>query len=324
MAAELAAKYHIPRKIARSWLLDHRLLPLLDGLDEVRAELMPACVQAINSFIKGVGAPGLAVCSRIEEYSRLPVKLGMQGAVLITPLSPDQVDSYLATAGDPLAALRILLQKDTALQSMAQTPLMLSVMSLAYRDMPAKALDEQATGSLEERRQRLFDTYIQRMFERKGRGPQPFSPSNTRSWLGWLARQMEHHGQSIFLIEQLQPSWIESRSTRWLYALISRMTTTLAYYFTLPPLGILLGLFQGLVDGLRFDGQSRDKPKAEPARWSKIGYVALITFAHIGITIATNLILMLLVIGFVAAQSSVSLGTLLNELISYSIAMSIG
>ncbi len=33
---------------------------------------------------------------------------------------------------------------------------------------------------------------------------------NCPTQLTWLARQMQRHNQSIFLIEQLQPSWLEN------------------------------------------------------------------------------------------------------------------
>jgi len=49
---ELCDKYQIPKKIGKDWLEHHRLLLLLDGLDEVEAENRAACVEAINRFAR--------------------------------------------------------------------------------------------------------------------------------------------------------------------------------------------------------------------------------------------------------------------------------
>jgi hypothetical protein len=52
MSGELSVKYRVPRKIARFWLDQKYLLPLLDGLDEVETLMQPDCVAAINTFIE--------------------------------------------------------------------------------------------------------------------------------------------------------------------------------------------------------------------------------------------------------------------------------
>ena len=56
--------------------------------------------------------------------------------MFLQPLTPQQVDEYLDRAGAELAAVREALQDDATLQELAETPLMLSIMSLAYRGMP--------------------------------------------------------------------------------------------------------------------------------------------------------------------------------------------
>lgn len=45
----------------------------------------------------------------------------------------------------------------------------------------------------------------------------------TKAWLAVLARGMLREGQSIFLIEQLQPNWLPSVQRRWSYYLASRL-----------------------------------------------------------------------------------------------------
>src|SRR5688572_25430997 len=170
LVAELSTKYQIPKRIGRPWLENNRLLPLLDGLDEVQREERAACVEAINHFGEEFGLSGLVVCSRIEEYTSLPVRLKLNGAIRLQPLTLEQVYDYLESAGSRLEALRAALEEDEGLQTLAQTPLTLGIMSLAYQDMPAERLTGEAYNSIEARRTHLFETYLSRMFKRKGQG----------------------------------------------------------------------------------------------------------------------------------------------------------
>jgi hypothetical protein len=252
LAAELASKYSVPKRLGQGWLEGNRLTLLLDGLDEVKADYRADCVDAINGFVRDTGVPGLAVCSRLNEYTDLPVRLRLQGAIRLLPLTADQVDAALDRVGPALSGLRTALRQDAGLQALAQSPLMVSVMSLAYMDRGGDLLHENAGEPLEARRARIFETYIERMFERRGRSARPFAKERTRHWLGWLARQMELHGQSIFLFERLQPSWLESRGQLWTYAILSRLLPALA-------LGVAEGTFYWFYIGVTFGGYRAGK-----------------------------------------------------------------
>ncbi len=223
LTAELAAKYHVPQRIGRPWLLQHRVLPLLDGLDEVAAEHRAACVRAINHFAQTVGFAGLAVCCRLAEYTALPERLHLQAALVLQPLQPEQVTRYLASAPEAADHLAAAMREDPALLKLAETPLVLSLMRTVYAEAPPAAAP--ATGTLEERRARLFEAYVARMFKRRGGAAQSFTPAQTRRWLGWLARKMLDQGQSIFLIEQLQPAWLSRLGDRLAYAALTRLIT---------------------------------------------------------------------------------------------------
>lgn len=254
---ELSLKYFIPRKIGRRWIEDKKILPLLDGLDEVKAELRAGCVRAINTFHRE-NLVGLVVCSRLEEYEQLETKPDLAGAVRLQPLTSEQIKAYLHRAGPDLAAVREALQHDEPLQELAKTPLMLNVMALAYEGKSAAEIQEFDT--IEARRRHLFDEYVWRMFHPKARRVDRLYPDEqTVLWLSWLARKMEEHNQSIFLIEQLQPSWLPARSWRWVYTLSSRsiggLVYTLSGEFRIVSMiaGLMGGLIVGLVDSIRFE-----------------------------------------------------------------------
>jgi hypothetical protein len=50
-----------------------------------------------------------------------------------------------------------------------------------------------------------------------------YSEEEATRWLSWLARGMQRHGQTVFLIEQLQPSWLSGRPQLVAYTLASRI-----------------------------------------------------------------------------------------------------
>ncbi len=306
LIAELSAKYQIPKKIGREWLEQNRLTPLLDGLDEVRAEQRAACVEAINTFGEQVGLSGLVVCCRLEQYTQLPVRLKLNAAIVVQPLTHQQIDGYLTSAGSKLGALRATLQTDETLRELAQSPLMLSIMSLAYQDASAEALVGPISDTVEERRRHLFNNYIERMFKRKGQGSQLYSAAQTLQWLAWLARQMTQQKQTVFLIEQLQPSWLSRRIWRWTYLLGSRLMGGLILGMSVGLLGGLLvglsgalsggllvgllvgllgGLTIGLIDALRSERRSKHRTVKAAPSYLQSASTSLIFFLIYGLSV---------------------------------------
>jgi TIR domain/NACHT domain len=251
---ELNTRYQVPKQVGEIWVESAQILPLLDGLDEGAPAHRLACVEAINQFRLEHGLIPLVVCSRIADYEALTTRLKLQGAVVLQPLTPAQIQAYLASAGGELSAVRQALKTDAALQELAQTPLMLSIMTLAYRGLNVESLP--ATESIEERRAHLFGAYVRRMFERRGVGER-YTQEQTIKWLNWLAAQMNRHAQTVFLIERLQPDWIKSRTQRWLYLILAWALVGLPIGI---PLGIMIflastplyGLFFGIVITLLF------------------------------------------------------------------------
>lgn len=211
---ELWSKYQVPKEVAKDWVKNQRLLLLLDGLDEVKADLRKACVEAINQFMQDYGQTEMVVCSRIADYETLSHRLQLRGAIYIRSLTPEQVNQYLDGAGEQLRAVKSLLTNDTALQELAKSPLTLSVMTLAYQGKNLEELPQ--TGSVEKRREHLFNAYIERMFQRRGVNQQ-YPKDRAIHWLTWLAQGMSKTSQSDFLIEKIQPNWLQSHLERRLY-----------------------------------------------------------------------------------------------------------
>jgi hypothetical protein len=221
-------------------------LLLLDGLDEVKLECREACVQAINEFRQEHGLAPLVVCSRIADYEALTTRLKLQGAVRLQPLTPEQIDRYLAGMGDELLAMHSALGHDTALQELAQSPLMLSIMTLAYRGASVQDL---ATGTTEARRKHLFEAYVRQMYKRRS-ARHSYSPEQTTRWLAYLAQQMIQHAQTVFLIERMQPDWLQTVPRRQFAVITVLICGLIGGLIGGLILGLSIGLSIGLIFGL--------------------------------------------------------------------------
>jgi hypothetical protein len=201
----LNEQYDVPRKTGQAWVDADQILPLLDGLDEVTAEHRTACVEAINAFRRDHGLLPLVVCSRVADYEALGTPLRLQGALAVQPLTPQQVDQYLTQVGAPLAAVRQAFQEDSMLGELLDTPLMLTIVTLAYAGESAETLRTRETP--EDRRQHLFAAYVDRMFQRRSVDTR-YTRQQTIHWLAWLACQMEQRNQTVLDIELMSSDWL--------------------------------------------------------------------------------------------------------------------
>ncbi|QJB44512.1 NACHT domain-containing protein [Dolichospermum flos-aquae] len=233
LVQELWSKYQVPKEVGKGWVKNQKLLLLLDGLDEVKADRREACVEAINQFTQKHGQTEMVVCSRIADYEVLSNRLQLRGAIYIRSLTPEQVNQYLDTAGEQLGAVKTLLTEDTTLQELAKSPLTLSIMTLAYQGKRVEELRQ--TGSVEARREHLFNSYIERMFKRKGVNQQ-YPKDQAIHWLTWLAQRMSQASQSVFLIEQMQPTWLQTKAQDRLYRFGSMLVGGLLIVLILWPI----------------------------------------------------------------------------------------
>jgi hypothetical protein len=209
---ELNERSDVPKRLARQWVETEQVLPLLDGLDEVALDHRQTCVEAINNFRRDHGLLQIAVCSRIADYESLGTKLRLRTAVVVQPLTAFEVQGCLERIGEPAHAVRAALKEDPFFSELLETPLMLWVAMLAYRDAPVELSSED---SLEQRRRRLFASFIDAMFKRRSAETR-YSRRQTLSWLGSLAHALTRNEQTVFYLENLREEWLPTRRERWL------------------------------------------------------------------------------------------------------------
>jgi DNA polymerase III delta prime subunit len=279
LADELHDRYLIPVKIARQWIKTHRLHLLLDGLDEIADAIMPACIAALNEYLSEHGLTSIALCCRLASYLDQQARLALHHAVVIEPLTEQQIDAYLASV-DGSEELQAMLKQDVALRHMASSPLMLSILALAYRNRSAAKLsDGELTPALLQKR--VFATYVEEMLSRRGEHP-IYTEDKTEGWLAWLAWQMRKHNQPVFYPELIQPDWLSARRSRTIYytciALIAILTFGTACGLSILIYGYVVwfvALLGALVGGscIEFVG-ARKQPVRVMSRTARKGNVA--------------------------------------------------
>jgi HEAT repeat protein len=214
LVGELKRQWGVAPEDARGWLKADRLVVLLDGLDELSDEVRYKVARHLSdTFLSEHRDAAVVVSSRIQEYEDLNKegRLRLEGAVTLQPLTDEQIEAYLDAAQAP--GLRAALPHDAALREMAQTPLTLSMMTVAFGDSPPA--DIRGNLSFTERRHRLLEGYAERMLQRRERRARdiPFdqdpdkdvpdrlylySPAKVNRYLGWLAVRMSLRSQTAF------------------------------------------------------------------------------------------------------------------------------
>jgi tetratricopeptide (TPR) repeat protein len=252
----------IPPQQIEKWLQEKRLVPLLDGLDEVRPEYQQDCVKAINQWLNSDLRPRQVVlCCRREQYEVYPEKLILEGAVYIQDLADEQIQTFLKDANR--AELWESLEADANLLALVRRPLLLSMAILAYEELKPSQW-KQAT-SAGDRLNLLLSAYVRRMlissqetqsrFYRKGKVP---SLEQSQTWLEILALQLLQDSQTEFLIESMQPEWLLTPFQKWAYLFLAITIwglicgiTALAWYRSIYSflIGLVTGIVWGIVEG---------------------------------------------------------------------------
>ena len=242
---ELQEKYQVPKTLSEPWIKQEKLILLLDGLDEVEAKHRNECVRALNTFITNHNTTEMVVCSRVKDYQALSDRLQLSSAICLQPTSIKQLYEFLENVGDSLAGLKKLLQTDSELERLARTPLILNIMSVTYQEWSAEQLLQEFR-SPENRYQNLFDAYIERMLGRRG-ASQKYPKEKVKRWLTWLAKRMVKESQTVFLIEKMQPTWLNDQNERTTYRVVNSAIGGMIFGVLY---AVVFGLLYSLISGV--------------------------------------------------------------------------
>ncbi|WP_137994145.1 NACHT domain-containing protein [Streptomyces vilmorinianum] len=209
LAAEMNNAFRgVSAVLVRSWLDEHLLLPVLDGLDEVPEADRPTCVRELLRLREL--CPGMAVGCRTDEgdLRRLARSLCALRYVEIQPPTRQDVQAFLNADKAALADVHAALEEDPDLWPLLQSPMMLNVIRITYGNRSAD--DLRLRGSLADRRSRIFDSYIRECL-RRGRPLPDTAPERTLAWLTWLARTLTERGEHVLYLDRLDLSWLSRR-----------------------------------------------------------------------------------------------------------------
>lgn len=211
-------------KLYEKWLERQVLLPLMDGLDELGLERQKKCTEKLNEFAEHY--PQMVVCCRVKEFEAVDIKLrNLRGAVCLQSLSDSQIQHYLGSLKRP--ELWEAIQTTPSLQAMLEpttegdpgllrVPLFVKLVADVYD--PQQPISSKAD---------LLDKYIDRQLSFDKREFDRRKELNEYKWayktvklepdwkktcytLSWMARNLQTDNKVEFLIERMQPSWINS------------------------------------------------------------------------------------------------------------------
>ncbi|MFK8182051.1 MAG: CHAT domain-containing protein [Phormidesmis sp.] len=245
----LYSYYQVPTAKTERWLRSAQISLLLDGLDEVTSDRRATCIQAINQFHQDYEQVEIVVCSRQNAYQETGELLTLQAALMLQPLSAEQIQDYCTALGDFGKPLQQLLKGDRQLNQLAASPLLLNIIAAAADEMSTSTSlittnakhnsETKLTQPLDDCRHRLFNAYIDRMLGRRT-AHRTASPAATISGLRYLAQQLQRSGQSVFQIEDIQPTWLDNPTQKRAYPII--LGITLATILSIVPTLVSLWL----------------------------------------------------------------------------------
>jgi HEAT repeat protein len=184
-----------------------QLLLLLDGLDELGGEREirreDGTIERYDPrwrFLQMLPENNqVIVTCREKDYEALAAKHGrkirLSGAITLQPLDDAQINDYLRD----IPALREAIASDAELRELARTPLLLSLLSFAYRaTQDLSELNDlyRTPGTL---RDKIFELFVRRSYEREARKPNTvmaFSLDEIHRVLGLVAvrNALNRHG----------------------------------------------------------------------------------------------------------------------------------
>lgn len=216
LTRELVSKYSVRRALARAWLKQGRLLPMLDGVDEV----FPAWRErAIDAIVRELADRRGMVLSFRPELHTLREALRDVATIELCELAHGDTARYLA--GDWLR-LRAAFERFPELEELAQTPLMLHLMRVSVSDSDFLATPQTAGSPI----RWLYGRYVHALMS--STRANAIHRQGVTTQLGALGRTLCRAKRAMLLLEELQPAMLSSAGLRWVYLLGSRLLTATA------------------------------------------------------------------------------------------------
>lgn len=196
-----------------------RILPVLDGFDEITEGLRRPALQALNT-----SRMPLLLTSRPSEYERAVTAVDVltsAAVVELTDLTPDDLAGYLPRTAPPITSTKDESIKDgpatvwdsvidalrgrseqssVNVATVLQTPLMVGLARAVYSDSPdrdpAELLDRNRFPTPESIEEHLLDKFVPTVYGELATGAEDkrWEVDRVRHWLGYLADGLDRRG----------------------------------------------------------------------------------------------------------------------------------
>jgi len=198
----LAKEANLPVEALRTEIESGHVLLLLDGLDELPDEVADPSkpmsrprdyrVDFMHVLAMIPKTPTLITC-RIKDYDNIVKKGGekiaLNGAVTLKPLTDEQIKAHLNNQPELWAAI----EADDRLRELARTPLLLTLLTVAYRDAGEKARELKGVKDSADLQDKIFETYVHQRYQfeqRRSPKPLPFTLEQIYDLMGQITTAM--------------------------------------------------------------------------------------------------------------------------------------
>jgi Effector-associated domain 11/NACHT domain len=204
----------LSKAYAKTLVLEDRLLPLFDGLDEVKAEHRQACLDAIAQYGQ-VAEHQYVICSRTREYAEIG-EAPVYAQIELQPLKAEQIRAELENSAQPEAKFLLhAIEQDPLLAEVVRNPFYFNTTQLLLASMKSyTSLGIQAS-TVEELQGALVEKFVAQQLNTTVKTA--FPAEKSRKWLGFMAKKMEENGLVVFELVDLNLGWLERK---WVYYLL--------------------------------------------------------------------------------------------------------
>ena len=228
---------YVSKAMAKTLVLEDRLLPLFDGLDEVAAEHRNSCLAGIARYGR-VAAHQYVICSRSAEYAET-AGAPVYGQIKVLPLTQAQIVQQLENSTQPEARFLLhALRNQPLLARVVENPFYFNTAQLLLSSMTSLEELQIRADNEEELQAGLVEQFVERQLATPARVDFPVEKS--RRWLGFLAKRMEENGLVVFELTDLRLGWINNKL---LYFLFSLAPITIASCFDYKFIETIIGIF---------------------------------------------------------------------------------
>ncbi len=231
---ELGRLYRINKKPAEHLIRSQKIIPILDGLDQMSQEFREHCAVEIDAFSR---VNPIALTSRLEVFEEISAFLKKKDVDIdeifhtykLMPLLPEQVLEVTDTL-ETRENFKRIFEKSSRLQSFARFPMGLYLLSVTIKDIKPEEIEALEKGSDLDVFYKLWHKYDNYVYDdphyvthRELR----YDRDKIRYWLSHMAKE----SSSTFFIEDLQPLYLSTKKMRLQYYLLSRLV--MAYFISI-------------------------------------------------------------------------------------------